>query len=155
MTCPVCKLINPPGSRVCDCGHDFITRVGGHRVPNVRLRALWASIWFTWAVVTAGDFLTLRGAGNDGRWNSLPNAIFNLFTPILYGNLAKPHLMGLVVPILFLGLIVGDWLGHRIRITTLRIVFNLAFLLSLTAAIDTIVWGSPKSFERIRSDMHP
>ena len=31
MTCPVCRLENPPGAGRCDCGYDFKSQSGGVR----------------------------------------------------------------------------------------------------------------------------
>lgn len=31
--CPVCGLVNPPETRRCDCGYDFVDRTGGGPRP--------------------------------------------------------------------------------------------------------------------------
>jgi hypothetical protein len=33
MECPVCRLINPPDTLLCDCGYDFKKGAGGKRTP--------------------------------------------------------------------------------------------------------------------------
>jgi len=53
------------------------------------------------------------------------------------------------VPLLFVGLFTDDLLGKRIKLKSLRLAYNLFFLFVMTAAIDVITWGSPKSIEHI------
>jgi hypothetical protein len=112
------------------------------------------SLWFAWLIVTAGDFATLANSGYSDRWNYFPNARFNLFTPILFGNLAKKSVLIVTVPLLFVGLFAGDWLGKQIKLTTFRVVYNLLFLLSITAAVDAITWGSPMSIDKVVEAYH-
>jgi hypothetical protein len=101
-----------------------------------------ASLWVAWAIVTAGDFITI---GPPTHWNYIPNALFNLFTPILYAN------WGLITMlVLIAGLWAGDELGKRIKITVLRIGYNFLVLFLLTVATDMITWGHPYSLERIQ-----
>src|SRR5580698_3197916 len=149
MECPVCGLINPPDSSKCDCGYDFQKQAGGRRRRVLGFPSVAASLWLAWLIVTAGDFATIAGSGYTDRWNYFPNALFNLFTPILFGNLSKTS-----VPLLFVGLFAGDWLGKQIKLATFRVTYNLLFLLGLTAAIDAITWGSPISIEKIREAFH-
>src|ERR1039458_3187243 len=40
MECPHCKLINPPGAILCDCGYDFERRVRTRSNPVVRISPL-------------------------------------------------------------------------------------------------------------------
>jgi len=113
MECPVCGLLNPPHSSQCDCGYDFQKRTGGRRRRTHWLHSVTPSLWFAWLIITAGDFATLEGAGYSDRWNHFPNALFNLFTPVLFGNLSKASALILTVPLLFAGLFAGDWSGNR------------------------------------------
>jgi len=149
MECPVCGLLNPPHSSQCDCGYDFQKRTGGRRRRTHWLHSVTPSLWFAWLIITAGDFATLEGAGYSDRWNHFPNALFNLFTPVLFGNLSKASALILTVPLLFAGLFAGDWFGKQIKLVSLRIVYNLVLLLGITAAIDGITWGSPMSIDRM------
>jgi hypothetical protein len=67
-------------------------------------------------LVTAGDFATLSGSGYADLWNYFPNALFNLFTPMLLGNLAaRASVLVITVPLLFVGLFVGDLAGRRVQ----------------------------------------
>ena|SRR5579864_7889184 len=153
MECPVCGLTSPPSSARCDCGYDFDRRERGRkprRTIALTPSSVLPSLWFAWVVVTAGDFFTLGGSGYSDVWNYFPNALFNLFTPILMGNLARGWI---TVPILLAGLFLGDLIGKKIKLKILRIAYNLIFLLVITAIIDVITWGSPKSFEQIRVRM--
>ncbi len=109
------------------------------------------SLWFAWLIITAGDFATLFASGYTDSWNYFPNALFNLFTPMLLGNLAaKGSVLAVTVPFLVLGLLVGDLLGRRIKLKSLRLFYNLFFLFAITAAIDEITWGSPKSIQHFK-----
>ena len=113
------------------------------------LHSVTPSLCFAWLIVTVGDLITLDASGYSDRWNYFPNALFNLFTPILIGNLAKASVLIVTVPLLFVGLFFGDWLGKQSKLMSVRVVYNLLILLSMTAAIDWITWGSPKSIERV------
>lgn len=154
MECPVCGLINPPQNSQCDCGYDFQKRAGGRRRRILGFLFVTSSLWFVWLIMTAGDFATLGGSGYTDRWNYFPNALFNLFTPILFGNLSKTYVLIVIVPLLFVGLFVGDWFGKQIKLTSFRVAFNLLFLLGITAAVDEITWGSPKSIDNMVEAYH-
>jgi hypothetical protein len=154
MECPVCGLINPPNSSQCDCGYDFQKQAGGRRQRVLGFSPVAPSLWFAWLIITAGDFATLQGSGYTDRWNYFPNALFNLFTPILFGNLIKKSVLIVTLPILFVGLFVGDWVGKQIKFTSFRVAYNLLFLLVITAAVDVITWGSPKSIENAVEAYH-
>jgi hypothetical protein len=145
MECPVCGLINPPLTPRCDCGYDFDKHAGGRRQRPFGFHSVVPSLWFAWLLVTAADFATLNDSGYADLWNYFPNALFNLFTPILFGNLSAKG-----VPVLIFGLLLGDLVGKRIRFKSLRLVYNLLVLFALTTAIDEINWGSPKSIQNIK-----
>lgn len=145
MECSVCGLINPPETAQCDCGYDFNERAGARKPRSFGFRSAALSLWFAWLVVTAGDFATAYGSGYADSWDYFPNALFNLFTPILLWNFSAKG-----VTVLFLGLFLGDLAGKWIRFKSLRLVYNLLILFALTAAIDEINWGSPKSIEKIK-----
>jgi hypothetical protein len=152
MECPFCGLINPPKSSRCDCGYDFDTRAGGRQQPSP---GFLQSLWFAWLIITIGDLVTLSGSGHSALWNYFPNALFNLFTPILLGNLlAKGPVLVITLPLLFVGLFAGDRAGKPIKLKSLRFIYNLVFLCALTAAIDAITWGTPKSIEHIVEASH-
>jgi len=68
---------------------------------------------------------------------------------MLIGNLTKRPVLRVTVPLLFAGLLVGDLLGGRIKLKSLRLLYNLLVLFALTAAIDTVVWGLPMSIVRL------
>lgn len=51
MECPVCGLVNPPHSLLCDCGHDFAAGTGGSR-PPLRVRHPWL-FWLGVLIVVA------------------------------------------------------------------------------------------------------
>jgi hypothetical protein len=55
MTCPVCGLLNPEHTAVCDCGYDFATKTGG----------VYISFWrrHRTALITFGIVLGLIVAG--------------------------------------------------------------------------------------------
>lgn len=148
MECPACGLINPPNSIKCDCGYDFIEQTGRGRPWTLRLDSVLLSLWFAWLLVTTGDFVTFSTAG-DNRLSFLLGLLFNLFTPILLGTLLKSSVLGLTIPLLFFGLIVGDLIGWQIKNKILRVVYNLTFLFSMTVAIDMITWGSPVSIHNL------
>ena len=114
--------------------------------------SIFLSLWACWLLVTLADAVTLYGAGNAGRWNHIPNAVFNFFTPILIGNfdLNRPVIFALLLG----GLLVGDLLGRAIPWASARIVFNLAVLAGLTAWVDSIVQGSWMSLENLRMALH-
>jgi len=68
MTCPVCRLENPPGAIACDCGFRFDMRTGGVRASIwTRYRAiliLVIPILFglaVWALVALNAKLALIG----------------------------------------------------------------------------------------------
>ena len=147
MDCPACGFINSPNNAQCRrCGHEF------KKPAKYRRRILGfdpPSLWFAWLIVTACDLVTIYGTGYTDRWNYFPNAIFNLFTPILFGNVSI-----VTVPLLVVGLFAGDWLGKHIKPTGLRVVYNLLFLLGITTAMDEIKWGSPQSIEHILDAYH-
>jgi hypothetical protein len=118
------------------------TRVGG-RPPSL---GFVPSLWFAWLIVTPGDLVKFSGSGYSVVWNYFPNALFSLLTPILLGDLlVKALLLVITVPLLFVGLFAGDQAGRQIKLKSLRLIYNLVFLCALTAAIDAITWGSPKS----------
>jgi hypothetical protein len=97
-------------------------------------------------VVTFITFLLLMFAGGRGaRWSHLPYAIFNLFTPVLLGNLSRRRLA--VFALVGFTLLVGGLLGRLIRWPLLRIVYNLIALFALTVACDFLVWGHWTSWE--------
>ena len=148
MECPICGLINSPDSLRCDCGYDFNERAGGRR-PKIQWHPFWSSLVFAWLIVTFGDLATSFDAGEPHRWNFVPNALFNLFTPILLGNLSKHSALGVTASLLFVGLFIGDLLGRYIKLKSFRLVYNLLFLGALTAAIDMITWGSTISIKRL------
>jgi len=145
MECPVCGLINPPLTKRCDCGYDFEKQAGGRNRRPIGFQPVLLSVWFAWLLVTAADLATFEGSGYADLWNYFPNALFNLFTPILFGNFSAKGVALLVV-----GLFVGDLVGKQMRLKSLRLVYNLLFLFAMTVAIDVITWGSPKSIEKIQ-----
>ena len=103
-------------------------------------RSALTSLWGAWLVVTFITFLLLMFAGGRGaRWSHLPYAIFNLFTPVLLGNLSQRCLE--VFALLGFTLLVGGLLGRSIQWPLLRIVYNLSVLFTLTVACDFLVWG--------------
>lgn len=144
MECPVCGLINPAHTTRCDCGYDFDKKTGGKRRRSLGLSVV-LSLWFAWLLVTTGDFATLGNAAYADVWKYFPHAVFNLFTPILFWNFSVKG-----VVLLLAGLLVGDLVGRMIRFKSIRVGYNLLCLFSLTAAIDVINWGSPKSIEDIK-----
>src|ERR1700683_999818 len=135
MECPVCGLINPPDSLACDCGYDFSKRAGGRKRRSFGFHSIVLSLWFAWLIVIAGDFAKFPGSGHADYLYYFPNALFNLFTPILLWNFSAKG-----VTVLLLGLFLGDLAGRRIRFKSLRLVYNLLFLFALTVAIDEINW---------------
>ena len=147
MECPRCGLINPPKTIKCDCGYDF-SHPGASPLRPLSVRSFWPSLWFSWLVATAGDAATFYGGGDLHRWNYVPYALLNLFTPILIGNLIQRSILVMTLPLLFGGLFLGDLLGRRMKVKSLRVLYNLLCLFALTAAIDTITWGSPLSIQR-------
>ena len=100
-------------------------------------RSFIRSLWFVWLIVTIADLATGPGSAFSDRWNYLPNALINIFTPVLLANISVKS-----VAVLLVGLVAGDLLGKRIK---LRFAYNLIFLLALTAAIDVMTWGTPRS----------
>ncbi len=98
------------------------------------------SLWFVWLIVTLADLATAPGSAFSDRWNYFPNALVNIFTPVLLANIAVKS-----VVVLLAALLVGDFLGRRIKLRSLRLVYNLLFLFALTAAIDVMTWGTPRS----------
>jgi hypothetical protein len=117
-----------------------------------RIRRNPQSLWFAWLIITAGDLATIYGTSYTNRWDYFPNALFNLFTPILFWNLVGParrSVLAVTLPLLFIGLFAGDLLGKRIKLKSLRLAYNLFFLFVMTVAVDVITWGSPKSIEHI------
>ena len=115
-------------------------------------KSFFLSLWAYWLFVTLADVVTLYGAGNEGRWNHIPNAVFNFFTPILIGNLDlnRPVIFALLLG----GLLIGDLLSRAIPWATVRVVFNLILLAGLTGWIDSIVQGSWMSLDRLRLALH-
>ena len=102
------------------------------------------SIWTSWAIVTVGSLATARGMGYSDQWNYGPYHLFNLFTPVLVGNLDKWQL---TLPLLFGGLLLGDFLGRKFKRPVLRLFFNLGVLFALTVAADMICWQRPSSLD--------
>ncbi len=100
----------------------------------------FCNLWGMWLIVTMGDLLTIVGAGYKTRWNYVPNTIFNLFTPILFGNLGGAAVK-ITLPLMFGVLWLGNLVGSKINSATLRIVYNLLVLFLLTFAVDYITWG--------------
>jgi hypothetical protein len=123
MECPVCRLLNPPASLRCDCGYDFVHQSGGRRQSLIRPRAILHSLWLVWLVITICDFATIY-LGRGPRWNNFPYVLFNLFTPVLFGNFTA-------VPLLLVGLLVGDLVGTRIPWKSVRLLYNLVVLFGL------------------------
>ncbi len=149
MQCPVCRLISPPNSSVCDCGYDFANGKGGRRRPVFILRSVLPSLTVTWLICTAGDLSTLFMPEAAGPWRVWANAVFNLFTPILMGFLLPRTSLIPAILLIFSVLLLGEALGKNIKSPALRIAYNLMVLLCLTAAVDKILWGEPKSIERM------
>jgi hypothetical protein len=125
-----------------------ISEEAGAGLPRVALPSVLPSLWLAWLAVTMGDLVTFL----FGDTHNLPYVLFNLFTPILIGTIfGKPPTLSITVPLLFLGLLVGDLLGKQIKWKSLRFTYNLVVLFVLTSAIDLINWGSPKSIEQFLS----
>ena len=98
------------------------------------------SLWFVWLIVTIADLATAPGSAFSDRWNYFPNALINIFTPVLLANISAKS-----VAVLLVGLVAGDLLGKRIKLLSLRFAYHLLFLFTLTAAIDVMTWGTPRS----------
>jgi hypothetical protein len=111
---------------------------------RVKIGSVLASLWFVWVVVTLGDWLTLERSGMSDDPNYIPNAVFNLFTPILLANFAP-----ITIALLLVGLWLGDHFGKRICTKTIRFTYNLLVLFLLTLGIDVLLWGKPVSLNQI------
>ena len=128
-----------------------LSPVAGSGRRRLRWRSVLLSLWAAWLIATFADAATIFGAGYVHRWNHIPNAIFNFFTPILIGNfdLKRPA----IFPLMFGVLLIGDLAGGKIRWPAVRVMYNLLVLAALTAAIDLIVQGSWLSFHFLRDAM--
>jgi len=124
-----------------------IVNENGKKRRKFRWRNVGLSLWTAWALFTLGTALTTReglqlyNSTNPKTWHYIPYAIFNFFTPVLWGN--WPILT--LLPTL-LCLLAGEWLGKRIRWAAVRVAFNLTVLALLTALIDIMVWGHWMSY---------
>jgi hypothetical protein len=114
---------------------------------TLQISSVVCSLWLAWFIVTFGDLMTGVESGESDSWTYIPNAIFNLFTPILIGNAGGT--LVITLPLLVGGLFAGDLLGRRIPVKILRIVYNLLVLFALTIAVDVITWSKPMSLLRI------
>jgi len=111
--------------------------------PLLTLRNLWGM----WLLITLADALTIYGSGSRNCWTFVPNAIFNLLTPMLLGNLGGAF-SKMTLPLMLVILFAGNLVGGLIHSTGLRITYNLVVLLLLTASLDYITWGHWISFVR-------
>jgi hypothetical protein len=77
MECPVCGLINPPDSSLCDCGYDFGTQLGGSR-PRflVRDRGVFCLAFFIVGVIIVAGLFVL-----GSQYNVLPAVMLLLIIP--------------------------------------------------------------------------
>ncbi len=106
------------------------------------------NLWVLWLSVTIGDLLTLYGGLDQHGWVYIPHTLFDLFTPILLGNLGSPA-RKFTLPLLFTVLWLANRVGRQLSSSALRILYNLIVLLFLTASVDYLSWGGWVSGARV------
>lgn len=60
-SCPNCKLINPAGARLCDCGYDLVDGVQKQRLEPVEESAAHQFRW--WFLLAAVVVAVVSGVG--------------------------------------------------------------------------------------------
>ena len=115
--------------------------------PIVTTRSL-VSLWVFWPGFVIAHSAT---AGGDyaGPWDI--HSWLGLFTPTIFGSLLSPgHEWIFAFLVLLLGLFVGDIVGFRFtKLIVVRVMFNLAVLVLLTAVNDLICYHDVESLKEL------
>jgi hypothetical protein len=111
-------------------------------LKRIRIGSVVASLWLVWGVVTLGDLITLKRSGYSDDPNYIPNAVFNLFTPVLLGNFNL-----FTIALLPVALWLGNRFGKLIDNVAIRVAYNLLVLFLMTVGIDVLLLGQT-SFDR-------
>lgn len=112
-------------------------------LKRVRIGSVVARLWFVWGVVTLGDLITLQRSGYSDDPNYIPNAVFNLFTPVLVANVNL-----ITIALLPVALWLGNRFGKLIDNIAIRVTYNLLVLFLMTVGIDLLLWGKPLSLHQ-------
>jgi hypothetical protein len=81
-------------------------------------------------------------------FRSNPAPALRLFTPITPDSFASARVI-LAVPLALLSIYVGEKLGERLRPQVIRVIYNWAFLLALTAGCDLLLTGQWSSLNML------
>ena len=77
-----------------------------------------------------------------------PAPALKLFTPIVPSSFSSIRCVT-AIPLTLLALYAGDLIGQKLRVRSIRVIFNYGVLFTLTAVMDVLIFGEWASLKKL------